>query len=189
MTVIDLIRKLHKEGTVILGYEIYTTTDLIDVEDAVYRWNVNPSVMRDVSHNIDPGSIELGDRPEYLVCFDPEEYEEYTGVELPKARYPRLLVCVCMETMWQFSGRWKGHHWTEIPPVELDWSQVSYYHALPQLSRDGIFVGYEDTFPGDRKGSYYVLKSKYGSFFAWRGDILRDGVPDGMSVEDAGMFI
>ena len=188
MTIIDLIRKLHKEGVVVLDYEIFTTTDIIGIEDAALRWDANPGAMRDVSHNIDPGSIELGEKPSYLVCRDADEYEEHTGVELPKAMYPRLLVCVNMETMVEFSKRWKGHYWTDIPPLELRWSQVSYYNALPRLSKDGIFVGYEDMLPGEHKGSYYVLCDKYGNNYAWGGDLIKDGLPDGMTVDDAGKF-
>ncbi len=188
MTILELIRKLHEEGTVVLDYEIYTTNDVIGIEDAIYRWNVNPSVLRDASQNVYPGSFDLGETPEYLVCRDADEYEEYTGVELRKAMYPRLLVCVSKETMVEFSKRWKGHHWSEIPPVEVYWTQVSFCHAIPLLSGDGVFIGYENTFPGDRKGSYYLLKDKHGYHVAWAGNLIKDRLPDDMTVEDAGKY-
>lgn len=189
MTIIDLIRKLHKEGTVVLDCEVFTTTDIIGIEDAIWRWNVAPFVMRNVLEDIAPGSVELGEKPDYLVCHNAEEYEDHTGVELPKAKYPRLLVCVNRETMVDFSKQWKGHYWKDIPPLELQWSQVSFYDALPRISKEGIFVGYEATFPGEHRGSYYVLRDRYGNICAWGGDLAKDDIPDGMTVEDAGKFI
>lgn len=189
MTIIDLIRKLYKEGTVVLDCEVFTTTDIIGIEDAIWRWNVAPFVMRNVLEDIAPGSIELGEKPDYLVCRSAEEYEEHTGVDLPRAKYPRLLVCVNRETMVELSRRWKGHYWKDIPPLEIQWSQVSFYDALPRISKDGIFVGYEAMFPGELKGSYYVLRDKYGNNCVWGGDLSKDDLPDGMTIDDAGKFI
>lgn len=189
MTLIDLIRKLHKERTLVLDYEVFTTTDNIGIDDAIYRWDVNPHVMRFISWNFNPGSMELGDKPDYLICHSAEEYEERTYVLPPKGKYPRILVCVSIETMTEFSNRWKGHYWRDIPPLELQWSEVSYYNALPRLSKDGIFIGYQTTFPDERDGSYYVLRDNYGNNYAWGGDLINDGLPDGLYVDDAEKFI
>ena len=192
MTLLDLIRSLHKDGTVLLSYELFTTDDVVGIEDAIYGWDRNPQVsrLRYPGAVIDPGSVELGDKPEYLVCRSAEEYEDITYVSPPKGPYPVLLVCVGLESMEAFSKRWKGRHWSEIPPLELRLSRADRCpYALPKLTRDGVFCGYQETTPDDRRGSYYVLRSRYGDFFAWDGDLLKDPLPDGMTVEDAGKFI
>lgn len=184
MTLLDLIRNLHKDGKVVRGYDIFTAKTRSDIRDVVYKPNGTVSSYTP-SPEIPPDSLELGDDPQYIICRDAAEYLELTDIELKKARYPRLLVCLFNDRTRDFTERWKNHWWYELPPVELDWVEAVEEGAIPLISGSGLFYGFvydANRRFGDNVGSYYVLKNDAGDRFAWTGDLSTHNIPDGLTI-------
>ena len=181
MTLLDLIRKLHSDGVVVGSVSLFAVNDFVlDFEDAIRSAYPN-----DPSY-IPPASLELGDDPKYIVCKNAAEYNKATTCRIVKAIFPVLVVGLYPEKNQDFLNKYRGCMWSDIPPVELRWTEAYMENALPALDRNGRFLFF--TYMGetpDGPASYYTLRSDHGTEFAWQGDIMKDQIPAGLTLKNS----
>lgn len=183
MTLLDMIRSLHKEGQPVLDYDLYvcdnSALDMDELADQAREYNETTTM---ISPMIPPQYIELGDRPKYMYVETLEEYRSVTHAseKIPK-RFPRLLVAVFSDRHGGFLPRYKGKHWRDIPPMEICWLTQDELR-LPVLDAEGYLIGtaYDGEFSFMEPATYYTVRSEWGNDFAWTGDLMKDPVPSGL---------
>lgn len=183
MTLLDLIRKLHEDGKLVLDYDLFVCDNsTMDIENVVDQTPGYECATPIFSPDIPPQYIELGDKPRFLYAESISDFRKLvnTTKALPK-RFPRLLVGVFSDYGTGFFTRYKGRFWRDIPPVELFWMTQDDL-LLPALDAAGCLTGavYDNMVGLAEDATFYTARSEYGSEFAWMGDISRDPLPDGL---------
>lgn len=188
MTLLDLIRKLHNGGLPVLGYDLYIADNsALDMEDVIDRTPGYAAAEVMISPNIPPQNIELGGTPCFLRVESQEEYlrlthAKETAEKIPR-RFPRLLVAVFSDRNDGFLMCYKGKLWRKIPPEELRW--IMYDGLLvPVLDAQGRLtdLAYDNELAYMEPANYYFVRSEWGTDFAWQGDLVKDPLPEGLSL-------
>lgn len=186
MTLLDLINKLMKEGKAVRRCEFFLRgDDYIDDEDL---FCLKPG--QDMSTHVDraylpPRMIELGDDPDYRWMENMAAYKKLTGAkEIPDyKKFPILLIHVPLDMKpTEFLDRYFGRKWNEVSPLE--WSYVGGGGYTPYLDRIGCVVSFLEhgTPRSESRMNFYMVRSVYGTDFAWGGDIAKDKLPEGLSI-------
>ena len=186
MTLLELIRNLHADGKPVVDYDFYVTyNSAMDIEDILKADPEFTTVVRMRTPYIPPANIELGDRVSYLYVSSISEYREAAPRDTPtllqESSFPRLLVAIYSDRSNGFLQLYKGKSWTVIPPLEVEWLEQDEL-LLPVLDSNGNLeaISYDGYVGMDETASYYKVSSKYGSTFAWNGNIISDKLPDGL---------
>jgi hypothetical protein len=137
MTLLDLIRKLHTEGKPAAAFDLFICENsLMEPEEAVSVGDDDTTV-RIVDPFIPPQYLSLGDFPCYVYVEDAKTYKKLTRLkEKIPTRYPRLLVALAADRNSGFYKRYKGKHWKDIPPIEVQWATEDNLVEL-LLDKDG----------------------------------------------------
>lgn len=183
MTLLDMIRTLHAVGQPVLDYDLYVCDNsALDMEELADYAREDNETTAMISPMIPPQYIELGDRPKTMYVKTLEEYLSVTHAKknIPK-RFPRLLVAIFTDRSGGFLPRYKGKHWRDIPPVEIFWLTQDEL-LIPVLDAEGFLIdtAYDGEFSFMEPATYYLVRSEWGTDFAWTGDLTKDRIPAGL---------
>lgn len=184
MTVLDLIRKLHAEGKPVVAYDLFIYDNFsMSTEDAVSASDEDTTV-RIADVYIPPQYLRIEDNPRYIYVEDSQTYKKLTRLkERIPINYPRLLLPLLYDWDVNFFTRYIGKHWKDIPPVEVEWAKTTDYVEL-LLDKNGVFckAAYDVNEVDDSDVSFYPVRTPYGAEFSWMGDIIKDPLPDGLTL-------
>lgn len=188
MTVQDIIRKLHNDGKKVIAYDLFIVDDL-DIDNAIYYAEVPEEYASLPVYDceIPPAYVELGGVYDYIYFATKEDYiKAKVGKRVPSA-FPRLCIAIGRNTKSRLTKDWKGHMWSEIPPIELAWAgsnggeipEVDIEGRFTRLRQPDILISLEFDKP------FYYVKDDNGNDWAWLGNPMKDKVPDGLHLFDA----
>lgn len=181
MTVLDLIRRLKAKGKEVRAFDLYITCgsdiDGCIAEETNDDWYTIPYF----NCEIPPECIVIDDHPDYLYV---ETQQEFIDMKLSKRvplTFPRLFVSILREASYKLNKNWKGHMWSDIPEIELEYVP-SDGGMIPEIDVEGRFTMVRDDtgfITGKPKPCYY-LKDDRGFTWAWLGDVFKDKIPEGL---------
>lgn len=187
MTVQDIIRKLHKDGKMVNTYDLFIG-NIFDLEESIAESEDKDSFVKVIYDcEIPPLYVEVGNHPEYIYFATREEYIRKRLTKKVPDHFPRLCIGVERNASYLLNKDWKGHMWSEIPPIELAWVG-SDLGDIPEIDIEGRFTrtrGQAYPLADIDEPNFYYLKDKNGVMWAWLGNPMKDKIPEGLTLFNA----